>query len=84
MTEGPPAACQAKAELGMHSAQSLGVEGAHCLDRCLLAGQQQVQQSLPLPKGLEGVSHQECQQRELRTAHISAIIDIVLKQAASP
>ena len=38
----------------MHSAQSLGIEGAHRLEGSLFAGQQQVQQSLPLPKGLQG------------------------------
>lgn len=63
-----PAACQAVAKLGMHSIEGLGVKGGVRFEWGFFAGQQQVQERLPLPERLQGVPQQECQQRKLHTA----------------
>lgn len=73
--QGPPGIGQAVAELGMHGAQGLGVEAAMALHRGVLAGQQQVQQGFPLPKGLQGVAQQKRQQRKLHH-HITVMVSL--------
>ena len=64
-TEALPAVGQAVAQLSMQCIESLSIESSCRAHRSLLAGQQQVQQSLPLPKRLQRVPQQERQQRKL-------------------
>ena len=65
-----PAGGEAVLELGAHGGQRAHVEGgAHAQGR-LLASQQQVQQRLPLPKGLQRLAQQEGQEGELRAVQV--------------
>ena len=70
----------------MQSAERLGVEAASRLDWGLLAGQQQMQQGFPLPKGLQGMPQQESQQcklHSLKSAFNFALCDALCKETSN-
>ena len=70
-TQGLPAVGQAVAQLGMQCTESLSIESSRRVHWGLLTGEQQVQQSLPLPKRLQRVPQQERQQRKLHGTAIN-------------